>query len=193
MTKYLFDRILALVGLIILLPVFIIISILIKIKMPGPIFFRQTRVGMHSRLFKILKFRTMVVNNDKNTVSVKNDIRITPLGAKLRRYKIDELPALWNVLVGDMSFVGPRPDVPGFADKLKGTDRIILKLRPGITGSASLKYHNEEEILANIDNPIRYNNEVIWPDKVKINIEYFQTQSFLGDLKIIFRTLIHRK
>ena len=111
------------------------------------------------------------------------------LGAKLRKYKLDELPELWNVLKGDMSFVGPRPDVPGYADRLQGEDRLILKLRPGITGPASLKYANEEEILAQVSDPVKYNDEVIFPDKVRINLDYYHNHTFLGDIRLIFQTI----
>ena len=189
MTKIIFDKILALCGLLFLFPFLIIISIIIKVKMPGNIFFKQKRVGQYGVIFTIIKFRTMVENNNKNTVSVKGDKRITPLGVFLRKYKIDELPELWNIIKGDMSFVGPRPDVPGYADKLKGESRKILDLKPGITGPASLKYSNEEEILANVENPIWYNDNVIFPDKVKINLEYIKNNSVKGDLKIIFNTI----
>lgn len=155
----------------------------------GPIFFKQKRVGRNGKLFTMYKFRTMIVDHNGNSISVKGESRITPLGAKLRKYKIDELPELWNVLIGDMSFVGPRPDVPGYADMLTGEERKILELRPGITGPASLKYKNEEEILAKQDDPIRYNNEVIYPDKVRINLNYMKHQSFWLDIKIIIYTL----
>lgn len=114
---------------------------------------------------------------------------VTPLGAVLRKYKIDELPELWNVLIGDMSFVGPRPDVPGYADRLTGDDRLILKLRPGITGPASLKYANEEEMLAQVENPVLYNDEVIFPDKVRINLDYYYNHSFMQDLRLILQTI----
>ncbi len=133
----------------------------------------------------------MYVNNDKNTVSVKGDTRITKLGKYLRKYKIDELPELFNILLGQMSFVGPRPDVPGYADKLKGDDRLILKLKPGITGPASLKYYNEEELLAKAKDPVKYNNEIIFPDKVKINLEYYHNHNLWYDIKIIFKTIFH--
>jgi lipopolysaccharide/colanic/teichoic acid biosynthesis glycosyltransferase len=135
----------------------------------------------------------MSVNHGGSSISVKGESRITSLGAVLRKYKLDELPELWNVLKGDMSFVGPRPDVPGYADKLEGEDRKILLLKPGITGVASLKYSNEEEILAEQEDPIKYNNEVIYPDKVRINLEYLKHQSFLLDIKIILYTLTGRK
>lgn len=188
--KFVFDRVMALMGLLFLWPVLLVTAVLIKIKMPGgPVIFRQQRVGRNGRLFTMYKFRSMTVGHGGSSVSVAGESRITPLGAKLRKYKLDELPELWNVLVGDMSFVGPRPDVPGYADKLEGKNRLILKLRPGITGPASLKYRNEEEILALQSNPQQYNDEVIFPDKVRINLEYYHNHSFLGDLKLIFQTI----
>jgi lipopolysaccharide/colanic/teichoic acid biosynthesis glycosyltransferase len=131
----------------------------------------------------------MTVSHSGSSISVAGESRITPLGAILRKYKLDELPELWNVLIGDMSFVGPRPDVPGYADKLEGEDRLILKLRPGITGPASLKYANEEDILAQVKDPIKYNDEVIFPDKVKINLDYYYHHTFIGDIKLIFQTV----
>lgn len=158
--------------------------------MPGPIFYRQYRVGKDAQLFKIIKFRSMNVIHDGNTVTVKGESRITPLGAVIRKYKLDELPELLNVLKGNMSFVGPRPDVPGYADKLKNKDRNVLKLKPGITGLASLKYKNEEEILALQVNPKQYNDEVIFPDKVRLNLYYMEHWSFLLDLKIIIYTIL---
>ena len=189
--KWIFDRVIALIGLIVLLPVFLVVGILIKIKMPnGPILFRQKRVGKGGRIFTMVKFRSMVVSHSGSSVSVAGESRISPLGAKLRKYKLDELPELWNVLIGDMSFVGPRPDVPGFADKLVGEEQEILQLRPGITGPASLKYRNEEELLASVDDPIRYNTEVIYPDKVRINLDYLRHWSFARDLKYIVQTLL---
>ena len=131
----------------------------------------------------------MTVSHSGSTVSVAGEQRITSLGAVLRKYKLDELPELWNVLKGDMSFVGPRPDVPGYADKLQGDDRLILDLRPGITGPASLKYANEEEILAKVDDPIAYNDAVIFPDKVRINLDYYRNHTFWGDIRLIFQTV----
>lgn len=192
--KWLFDRIMSLVGLIILSPVLLGVAILIRVKMPdGPVLFKQKRVGKEGKLFTMVKFRSMSVAHGGSSVSVAGESRITPLGAKLRKYKIDELPELWNVLKGDMSFVGPRPDVPGYADMLSGEDREILLLKPGITGPASLKYRNEEELLAMTEDPIKYNNEVIFPDKVRINRAYFHNRSFLGDIKIILATILGRK
>ncbi len=188
--KYLFDRIASLLGLLLLWPVMLVIALLVKVRMPGgPALFSQLRVGKDGRLFTMYKFRTMSPEGGGSTVSVAGDVRITPLGAKLRRYKLDELPQLWNVLRGDMSFVGPRPDVPGYADQLQGEDREMLQLRPGITGPASLKYRNEEEILASVPDPERYNDEVIFPDKVRINRYYLHHYSFWTDLRIIVATL----
>ena len=153
--KWLFDRMMAAIGLLVLWPVFAIVAILIKVKMPGgPVLFVQKRVGKDGKLFDCHKFRTMTVKHDGSTVSVAGDRRITPLGAKLRHYKLDELPGLWDVLIGNMSFVGPRPDVPGYADQLQGDDRDVLKLRPGITGPATLKYRLEDEMLADVRNLI---------------------------------------
>src|SRR5690606_28887164 len=180
--KRLFDLLVAFFGLILLLPLVIVVAILIKIKMPGPIIFKQKRVGQYGELFTMYKFRSMLVEHKGNTISVKGEKRITPLVAFIRKYKIDELPELWNVLIGDMSLVGPRPDVPGYADKLIGEERKILQFRPGITGPASLKYRNEEELLALQEDPVKYNHEVIYPDKVKINIKYIENWSFYKDL-----------
>jgi len=191
--KRFFDFTSAFFGLIILFPIILLLAILIKIKMPGPVFFTQKRVGQHGKLFTMIKLRTMTVNHGGSSISVKGESRITPLGAVMRKYKLDELPGLWNVLKGDMSFVGPRPDVPGYADQLEGEDRKILLLKPGITGPASMKYSNEEEILADQDDPVKYNNEVIYPDKVRINLEYLKNQSFILDLKIIIYTILGRK
>ena len=157
--KRLFDVIFSFLGLCCLWPVLLVVAILIKLKMPGgPVIFKQKRVGVNGGLFTIYKFRTMTVAHGGSTVSVAGESRITPLGHVLRKYKLDELPELWNVLIGDMSFVGPRPDVPGYADRLEGEDRNMLKLRPGITGPASLKYANEEELLATVEDPVKYND-----------------------------------
>ena len=191
--KRLFDLFVSLVGIIVLLPVFLIIALLVKIKTPGPLFFVQQRVGRYGKLFRLVKFRTMLAGQKGNNITVKGESRITPLGVFLRKYKLDELPELWNVLKGDMSFVGPRPDVPGYADRLKGEERKILELRPGITGPASMKYSNEEELLALQPDPVKYNNEVIWPDKVRINLEYLRNRNFRFDLKMIIYTVLGKK
>lgn len=189
--KSIFDRVISLCGLILLSPFLFVVSILVYIKMPGgPVIFRQKRVGRYGKLFTMYKFRSMTVCHSGSSISVKGEDRITPLGAILRKYKLDELPELWNVLIGDMSFVGPRPDVPGYADKLEGESRRILLLKPGITGPASLKYRNEEELLAEQDDPKKYNDEVLFPDKVRINIQYLDNWSFCNDIKIIIYTVL---
>ena len=189
--KTTFDIIVSFVGIIILFPIMFIIAILIKIKMPdGPVIFKQERIGQYGHLFIMYKFRSMAVNHSGSSISVKGENRITPLGAKLRKYKLDELPELWNVFTGKMSFVGPRPDVPGYADLLQGNERRILLLKPGITGLASLKYRNEEELLAEQPDPKKYNDEILFPDKVKINLDYIDNWSFWKDIKIIFYTIM---
>ena len=219
--KWLFDRIVAFFGLLFLWPVILITAILVKIKMPGgPAFFVQKRVGKDGKLFNCHKFRSMTVKHSGSTVSVAGDSRITPFGAKLRHYKIDELPGLWDVLIGNMSFVGPRPDVPGYADKLEGADRDVLKLRPGITGPATLKYRVEDEMIAGFVADIKagkneqvakfqnapdfstmsdqeiavwYNDNVIYPDKVRLNCYYYRNYSFIKDIQMIFATVLGKK
>lgn len=192
--KFIFDRLMALIGLLVLWPVLLVVAILIKIKMPGgPVIFKQKRVGRNGKLFTMYKFRSMTVGHGGSSVSVVGESRITPLGAKLRHYKLDELPELWNVLKGDMSFVGPRPDVPGYADQLKGRDREVLRLRPGITGPASLKYRDEEDLLAKRPDPQTYNDEVIFPDKVRINLYYLHHYSFIKDIEMIICTVLGRR
>ena len=224
--KYIFDRIVSFIGLLFLWPVLLVVAVLIKIKMPGgPVFFVQKRVGKDGELFNCHKFRTMKSASPQpspegkgasnwSTVSVAGDNRITPLGAKLRHYKLDELPGLWDVLRGKMSFVGPRPDVPGYADKLTGEDREILKLRPGITGPATLKYRLEDEMIAdyicemkseelrvkngipvgltNQELAVWYNDNVIYPDKVRLNLYYLKHYSFIKDIEMIFATVLGR-
>ena len=263
---YLFDRIVAFIGLLFLWPVLVVVAILVKVKMPGgPVFFVQKRVGKDGKLYDCHKFRTMRVqshtestdNTEKtvsdtndttpltgsgtgsastgwSTVSVAGDSRITPLGAKLRHWKLDELPGLWDVFIGKMSFVGPRPDVPGYADKLTGDDRDVLKLRPGITGPATLKYRLEDEMIAEWVAQIRshtestdntekakantdgtnntnmltqeeidrmsdqevavwYNDNVIYPDKVRLNCYYYRHYSFVKDIQMILCTVLGKK
>ena len=206
--KFLFDKIVSFFGLLFLWPVFVIVAILVKVNMPGgPAFFVQQRVGKEGKLFKCHKFRTMTMEHSGSSVSVAGDSRITPLGAKLRHYKLDELPGLWDVLIGNMSFVGPRPDVPGYADQLKGDDRDVLKLRPGITGPATLKYRLEDEMIAEYvaqkqkegdtrasqDIALEYNDTVIYPDKVRLNCYYYRHYSFIKDIKMIFCTVLGKK
>ena len=206
--KYVFDRVAALLGLLLIWWLLIVVAILIKAKMPGgPALFRQTRIGRHGKPFTIYKFRTMTVGHGGSSVSVAGESRITPLGAVLRRYKIDELPELWDVLIGNMSFVGPRPDVPGYADKLEGDNRDVLKLRPGITGPATLKYRLEDEMISEYvakkqaggdTRPMQeiateYNDKVIYPDKVRLNCYYYRHYSFWKDIEMIFATVLGRK
>ena len=191
MKKRIFDIIISVFAIIILSPLFLVISIVIKLTSKGPIFFIQERIGLKGSIFKIIKFRTMINDhNSLNVVSIKNDSRITVVGKILRKYKLDEIPELINVLVGSMSLVGPRPDVPGYVDLLKGENRKILTLKPGITGPASLKYFNEEEILSSKKNPKDYNDKIIFPDKVKINLDYYYKNNIWIDIKIIFATIL---
>lgn len=191
--KRIFDLIVSLFGLIVLAPLFLFIAVLIKIRMPGPVLFCQTRAGRYGKPFTIYKFRSMKTNYGGSTISVKGGSHITPLGARIRKYKLDELPELWNILRGDMSFVGPRPDMPEYANKLNGEERRILELRPGLTGPASIKYANEEELLSNVEYPQKYNDEVLWPDKVRINLDYYYHRSFILDIKLIIATIFLRK
>ena len=215
--KLIFDKVVSLVGLIVLSPLLLIVALLIKWKMPGPILFCQQRVGRYGRIFTVYKFRTMTVkaeasvasrNSEATSIASQEQSRITPLGEKLRRYKLDELPELWNVLKGDMSFVGPRPDVPGYADQLQGEDREVLLLRPGITGPASLKYRNEEDILEAVDEALQkgrsglpigittvqeYNDNVIYPDKVRLNRYYLHHYSFIKDIQMIVCTVLGKR
>lgn len=190
MTKRLFDIVASGIGIIFFFPVLLVIAILIKIQMPGPVLFRQIRAGRFGKPFIINKFRTMSLDHNGSSISVKGQSRITPLGSVLRKYKLDELPELWNVIIGEMSLVGPRPDVPEYTEKLTGEERKILELRPGITGPASLKYVREEELLASVADPTEYNDSVIWPDKVRINLDYYYKRSFSMDLHFVFRTLL---
>lgn len=224
--KWIFDRVVAFIGLCFLWPVLLIVAIMIKVKMPGgPAFFCQQRVGKDGKLFTCHKFRSMTVKHSGSTVSVAGDSRITPFGATLRHYKLDELPGLWDVLIGNMSFVGPRPDVPGYADKLEGDDRDVLKLRPGITGPATLKYRLEDEMIADFVDCFKnanyreltanypliklsevdyesmkgmddeklavwYNDNVIYPDKVRLNCYYYRHYSFFKDIEMILATVL---
>lgn len=225
--KYIFDRVVSFIGLLFLWPVLLVVAFLIKVKMPGgPVFFVQKRVGRRGRLFDCYKFRTMIpVKNNEgaeakkgdkgwSSVSVAGDSRITPFGATLRHYKLDELLGLWNVLIGDMSFVGPRPDVPGYADRLRGDDRDVLNLRPGITGPATLKYRLEDEMLADVrrlmsegrclpqeqidkmsdqELAVWYNDNVIYPDKVRLNCYYYRHYSFIKDIQMILCTVLGKR
>ncbi len=237
-SKWIFDRIMSILGLLGLSWLFFVITVIIKIKTGGRVFYSQRRVGRNGRLFYCHKFRTMKGEQEVSPVAALEQSRITPIGKTLRRYHLDELPQLWDVLIGNMSFVGPRPDVPGYADKLEGDDRDVLKLRPGITGPATLKYRLEDEMLeafvyrvknglsglsgdssnssnssnssislnlSNISNlpdfsglpdqeiSIWYNDNVIYPDKVRLNCYYYRHYSFISDIKIIFATIFGKK
>src|SRR5574344_815807 len=220
--KWIFDRVVALIGLLFLWPVLLVVAIMVKVKMPGgPAIFTQKCVGKGGKLFTCHKFRTMTVKHNGSTVSVAGDSRITPFGSVLRQYKLDELPGLWDVLIGNMSFVGPRPDVPGYADKLTGDDRDVLKLRPGITGPATLKYRLEDEMISDFIKELRagsldlsknipanhpdysamsnqelavwYNDNVIYPDKVRLNCYYYRHYNFFKDIEMIIATVLGRK
>lgn len=218
-SKYLFDRIVAFFGLLFLWPLLLIVALLIKKQMPGPVLFVQKRVGKGGKVFNCHKFRSMKVDHGGSTVSVAGETRITPLGSKLRKYKVDELPGLWDVFIGKMSFVGPRPDVPGYADLLEDSDRDVLKLRPGITGPAYLKYRDEEEMIAQFVGKVKkrdlsilnqykevdftrmtdeqiaiwYNDNIIYPDKVRINCYYYNNYSFIKDIQMIFATILGKR
>lgn len=206
--KWIFDRVVALIGLLFLWPVLLIVAIMVKVKMPGgPAFFVQKRVGKGGKLFNCHKFRSMTVKHNGSSVSVAGDSRITPFGATLRHYKLDELPELWDVLIGNMSFVGPRPDVPGYADKLTGDNRDVLKLRPGITGPATLKYRLEDEMISEYvakkqtegdtrgaqEIAVEYNDNIIYPDKVRLNCYYYHHYNFFKDIEMILATVLGRK
>lgn len=187
--KRAFDLVFSFLGLLLLFPVMSLTGLLIKLSSEGPALFRQQRIGRYGKPFTMYKFRTMVLNHGGSSVSVLGERRITPLGAVLRKLKIDELPELWNIFIGDMSFVGPRPDMPEYVSLLLGEKRDILTIRPGLTSPASIKYANEEEILSRVSNPQKYFDEVIWPDKMEMNLEYIRNRSFIGDVNLIFRTV----
>lgn len=191
--KRTFDITVSLVGCVALLWLMALAWIVASIDTRQNGLFIQMRVGRDGRLFPLLKIRTMrTVAGWTSTVTTGRDPRITTMGRLLRRTKLDELPQLLNVLMGDMSLVGPRPDVPGFADRLQGADRVVLTLRPGITGPATLRFRDEEALLAAQPDPERYNQEVIWPEKVRLNRQYVERYTFGGDLALIVRTLMPR-
>ena len=205
--KPIFDRTIALIGLLVIWPFLLVIALLVKVKIGSPIFFVQNRIGKDGKPFRMHKFHTMREDDNMSPVTMAGESRITPLGAKLRKYKLDELPELWDVLIGKMSFVGPRPDVPGYADQLQGDDRDMLRLRPGITGPASLKYRDEENLIAEYvkqaktqgdprseqDIALWYNDNILWPDKVRINCYYYRHYSFVKDIQMIFCTVRGKK
>jgi lipopolysaccharide/colanic/teichoic acid biosynthesis glycosyltransferase len=191
--KAAFDMALAFIGLVVCAFPMAVIGILVAWFDGYPVLFRQIRIGQMGKGFQIVKFRTMTCSSKKGLdITVLGDHRITRLGAALRKFKLDELPQLINVLRGEMSFVGPRPDVPGYVDQLKGVERAVLALKPGITGPATLVFANEEEILAAVEHPEKYNNEVIFPEKTRINLNYMRNMTLMGDIKLVFRTVLGR-
>lgn len=188
--KNIFDYILALILLIFLVGLIVLLIIISSFDTNQFGVFTQERVGKNGHFFKIYKIRT--IRGISNSTVTTDQHQITKIGKVLRDYKFDELPQLFNILKGEMSFVGPRPDVKGYADELKVDDQIMLEVKPGITGPAQLKYRNEEEILSNVNDPIKYNDEIIWPDKVKINVEYVKNWSFKQDLIYMFQTVFKK-
>lgn len=189
-SKRIFDLVAAATGLVLLMPLMLVLAGLIKATSPGPALFIQERVGRGGRLFKCMKFRTMATGSQsQGTITTAADARVTSLGRILRRLKLDELPQLWNVLTGRMSLVGPRPDVPGYADRLQGRARRILELRPGITGPATLLFREEETLLALARDPKAFNDAVIYPEKIRLNLVYLDTGSFSRDIGFILATL----
>ncbi|SFV65997.1 Undecaprenyl-phosphate galactosephosphotransferase [hydrothermal vent metagenome] len=189
--KRAFDILLSFLGIIMTFWIMLLAWIVATIETKSNGLFVQKRVGKDGKLFDVYKIKTMKkVDGVDTTVTSLNDVRITKSGSFFRRTKIDELPQLFNVLFGTMSFVGPRPDVSGYADKLEGEDRVVLSIRPGITGPASIKYKDEEEILVKQENPKWYNDHVIWPDKVKINREYITNYSLKKDIEYIIKTVV---
>lgn len=184
--KRLFDITLAILLLIILSGVLLLVWVLSAIATRSNGIFLQKRVGQYGKLFTIIKFKTIrfVAAGERKTRTI-----IPPVSAFFRKYKLDELPQLVNILAGQMSFVGPRPDLPGYYDALEGEERKILELKPGLTCEASIKYSDEEKFLSSVENPLQYNDEIIFPDKVKINLHYYYNRSFIADIKILCKTL----
>jgi len=189
--KRLFDLLASGLGLLLLFPLFLLLALLVKLSSPGPVFYRGMRVGKRGRPFKMLKFRTMVADAEARglPLTVGGDSRITGVGRFLRKAKLDELPQLWNVLVGEMSLVGPRPEAQKYVDLYTDDQRKVLELRPGITDPASIKYRNENDILSAAVDPETAYVENIMPDKVRLNLSYASRASIWSDLGIIFRTL----
>lgn len=191
LVKRLFDVSAAFAGLLLLAPVMALVAVVVRSTSPGPALFVQTRIGRHGRPFRCFKFRTMRLGgHELGTITTASDSRITPVGRVLRNWKLDELPQLWNVFTGRMAFVGPRPDVPGYADKLQGDDRQVLELLPGITGPATLLFRDEESLLALAGDPKAFNDQVIYPEKLRINREYLRTGSFWRDIGFIVATVV---
>jgi lipopolysaccharide/colanic/teichoic acid biosynthesis glycosyltransferase len=189
--KRLFDLTFSFFGLVVLSPLLVIIWLVAFLDTKSNGFYFQKRIGYRGKVFNLIKFKTMRVTSENTTnITIEGDSRITKSGSFFRKTKVDELPQLWNILIGQMSFVGPRPDVPGYADRLNGDDSIVLDVKPGITGPAQLIYRKEEKILAKQKNPVKYSDNIIWPHKVEINIRYVKNYSFLRDLYYIYKTFV---
>ena len=188
--KRVFDFAAAFAGLVLLSPIMLAVAVLVRATSPGPALFIQPRVGRHGKVFRCVKFRTMGMGADAHgSVTTAADSRVTPVGRFLRRWKLDELPQLWNVLTGRMSFVGPRPDVPGYADQLNGAVREVLELWPGISGPATLLFRDEERLLALAREPKAFNDAVVYPEKLRINREYLKAGSFWRDIGYVLATV----
>lgn len=190
--KRAFDLTGAAIGLVLLSPLLLVLALGVKLTSPGPALYRQIRIGRDGSSFSMLKMRTMRYSpeDEGSHITTAGDNRITPYGKSLRRFKLDELPQVWNVLKGDMSFVGPRPDVPGYADQLRGDERRVLDIRPGITGPASLYFRDEEELLAEVDEPVEHNDRILYPIKTRLNLEYLDSWSFSRDLGYLLVTIV---
>ena len=189
--KRLFDLFFSFIGLLILILPLLVLILLATISAGKWGLYSQNRIGLHGKMFVIYKVRSMKEGDDSIGVTLKNDPRITRFGRFLRNFKLDEIPQLWNVMIGDMSLVGPRPDIPGYADELLGEDQIILSVRPGVTGPATLKYKNEEDLLVFQSDPIHFNDTVIWKDKIEINKKYIKNWSLKVDLIYLLRTIFN--
>ena len=189
--KRLIDIVASLVGLVLLSPVLIAVSILVKCTSPGPILYWQDRVGRGEKMFRIAKFRSMVAGADKKGPSITSsgDARVTRLGAILRKFKLDEFPQLWNVLRGEMSLVGPRPELPQYVANYTGEQRRVFSVRPGITDIASIRYRHEEELLGQSQNPEEFYRNVVLPQKLELNLRYIKQLSLSCDAKLIYLTL----
>ena len=189
--KRIFDYTVSFLGLVVLSPIIVGVAALVRATSSGPVLFTQLRVGRYGKCFKCYKFRTMVTGADAlGSITTATDSRITDVGRVLRRCKLDELPQLWNVLTGKMSFVGPRPDVPGYSDRLQGNERQILELLPGITGPATLIFNDEGQLLEQVKDKKAFNDRVIFPEKVKINLSYMEKGSFWSDIGYIIATVV---
>lgn len=189
MLKRGFDIVVSGIALLVLLPLMLGVAILVCLDSPGPFLFRQTRVGKNFRQFQLLKFRSMIHRTSGPEITCGHDVRITRVGSFLRNFKLDELPQLWNVFLGDMSLVGPRPEVPTFVELFRTDYEVILSARPGITDPASIRYRSEAEMLGRTPDPISYYTEVILPDKIKISKTYVRSATLGNDLSIILQTI----